>query len=220
MADEQIPRRQFLKGAGAAGTGKPVLFTSTGLVYGFEPNKDVTEDAVLPEISAQPVKAQAERIVLGAAGITPIVFRAGLIFGRSGSGLVTGLIRSAIDNGAATYIDDGSNSWVPIHVDDLAALYTSAIARPTAGIFNAVGEAPFTFRTLAEAIGKLTGTPAVSIPRSVAENNLGPAARVLTTSSRLVASKAREAFGWVPSNRSLLDDVRAGSYTSLLSAER
>jgi len=83
-----------------------------------------------------------------------------------------------------------------------------------------VGEAPFTFRTLAEAIGKLTGTPAVSIPRSVAENNLGPAARVLTTSSRLVASKAREAFGWVPSNRSLLDDVRAGSYTSLLSAER
>jgi len=208
------------KGAGAAGTGKPALFTSTGLVYGFEPNKDVTEDAALPEISAQPVKAQAERIVLDADAITPIVFRAGLIFGRGGSGLVTGLIRSALDNGAATYIDDGSNSWVPIHVDDLAALYTSAIARPTAGVFNAVGEVPFTFRALAEAIGKLTGTPAVSIPLAVAETTLGPATRVLTTSSRLVATKARETFGWAPSTRSLPDDVRAGSYASLLSAER
>lgn len=199
-------------GAGAAGTGKAVLYTSTGLVYGFEPDRDASEDAELPEVSAQPVKAQAERIVLDASGITPIVFRAGMVFGRGGSGLVTGLIRSAVDNGAATYIGDGDNTWVPIHVDDLADLYIRAIGRPSAGVFNAVGTVPFTFRALAEAIGALTGKPAVSIPLSVAEANLGAAVRVLTTSSRLVATKARETFGWSPSLRSLIDDVRDGSY--------
>ncbi|WP_336698374.1 NAD-dependent epimerase/dehydratase family protein [Curtobacterium sp. USHLN213] len=199
---------------GTTGTSpKPVVYTSTGLVYGFDP-MDVTEDAVLPEVSAQPVKAQAERIVLGAPGITGIAVRAGLVFGRGGTGLVTGLIDAAVANGAATYIGDGANAWYPVHVDDLADLYVRAIEHPVAGVVNAVGSVPFTFRELAEAIGTLTGTPSVSVPLEVAEAQMGPAVRTLTTSTHLLATKARATYGWDPSERSLVEDVRNGSYTA------
>ncbi|AOX65053.1 hypothetical protein BJK06_04095 [Curtobacterium sp. BH-2-1-1] len=199
---------------GTTGTSpKPVVYTSTGLVYGFDPT-DVTEDAVLPEVSAQPVKAQAERIVLGAPGITGIAVRAGLVFGRGGTGLVTGLIDAAVANGAATYIGDGANSWYPVHVDDLADLYVRAIEHPVAGVVNAVGSVPFTFRELAEAIGDLTGTPSVSVPLEVAEAQMGPAVRTLTTSTHLLATKARATYDWQPSERSLVEDVRNGSYTA------
>jgi nucleoside-diphosphate-sugar epimerase len=199
---------------GTSGTApKPVVYTSTGLVYGFDPT-DVTEDAVLPEVSAQPVKAQAERIVLGAPGITGIAVRAGLVFGRGGTGLVTGLIDAAVANGAATYIGDGANAWYPVHVDDLADLYVRAIEHPVAGVVNAVGSVPFTFRELAEAIGDLTGTPSVSVPLEVAEAQMGPAVRTLTTSTHLLATKARATYGWDPSERSLVEDVRNGSYTA------
>lgn len=195
----------------AGASSKPVIYTSTGLVYGFDPT-DVSEDAELPAVSAQPVKAQAERIVLTASA--GIVIRAGLIFGRGGSGLVTGLIAAAAANGAATYIGEGANSWYPIHVDDLADLYLRAIEHPIPGVFNAVGTVPFTFRELAEAIGELTGTPTASIPLEIAEAQLGPAVRTLTSSSRLVATKAREAYGWRPAERSLIEDVRSGSYAA------
>jgi nucleoside-diphosphate-sugar epimerase len=203
----------LVAGAGRSGTGKPVVYTSTGLVYGFDPDQDSTEDAVLPEVSAQPVKVAAERLVLDATGIDGMVFRAGLIFGRGGSGLITGLIGSARTNGVATYIGDGANSWLPVHVDDLAELYVAAIARSKPGVFNAVGNVRFTFQGLAEAIAELTGTQTASVPPEVAESAFGPAARILTTTSRLDSTKARATFGWVPSDLSLIEDVRAGSYS-------
>ncbi|MDP4334854.1 NAD-dependent epimerase/dehydratase family protein [Curtobacterium sp. A7_M15] len=209
--DELAAVRAVTEGAAGA-AAKPVVYTSTGLVYGFDP-VDVTEDAVLPEVSAQPVKAQAERIVLGTAGITGIAVRAGLVFGRGGTGLVTGLIEAAATNGVATYIGDGSNAWYPVHVDDLADLYVRAIEHPVAGVFNAVGSVPFTFRELAGAIGDLTGTPSVSVPLEAAEAQMGPGVRALTTSTHLLATKARSAYGWRPSDRSLVEDVRHGSYT-------
>src|SRR6478752_1848134 len=51
----------LVEGAGASGSDKPVLYTSTGLVYGIDPGQPRDEDARLPERSAQPVKSQAER---------------------------------------------------------------------------------------------------------------------------------------------------------------
>ncbi|GAA4177124.1 NAD-dependent epimerase/dehydratase family protein [Gryllotalpicola koreensis] len=202
----------LVEGAGATDAGKPVIYTSTGLVYGFGSGRDTTEDAELPEVSAQPVKAQAERIVREASGITPIVMRAGLVYGRGGSGLITGLISSAAQTGAAAYIEDGANTWSPVHVDDLSALYLAALAHPAAGVYNAVGEQPFSFRELAEAIAALTGAQPLSIPFETAEQQFGPFAQVLRTTSTLRADKARAAFGWAPTGISLLDDVRAGSY--------
>ena len=212
MVIELAAVRALVAGAASGASPKPFVFTSTGLVYGFDEGQDTSEDAVLPHISAQPVKVAAERIVLEEADVTGIVIRAGLVFGRGGTSLVTGLIQAARHSGTSIYIGDGENAWLPVHVDDLADLYVAVLKQPVAGVFNAVGSVPFTFRALAEAIGDLTGKPVASVALEVAEQGFGPAARLLTTTSRLSASKAKETFGWSPAPRSLLDDVRSGSY--------
>jgi nucleoside-diphosphate-sugar epimerase len=208
----------IVAGASAAGTGKPVIYTSTGLVYGPDAI-ETDEDAVLPEVSAQPVKVAAERIVLGTPGITGISIRAGLIFGRGGTVLLTSLIGAARAHGVATYIDDGANAWLPVHVDDLADLYVRALEHPKAGAYNAVGDVPFTFKELAEAIGELTDAAVVSIPFSVAEQSMGAGAKTLTSTSSLSAAKARATFGWTPGPISLTEDVRSGSYATSVRSE-
>lgn len=200
--------------AGARDGGKTVVYTSTGLVYGFDPAQDRDEDARLPERSAQPVKADAERVVRSAPGITGVVVRAGLVHGRGGSALLSSLIGAAATTGAATYVGAGDNVWVPVHVDDLADLYLRALERPVAGVFNAVGPHPFTFRDLAEAIADLTGASAVSLPLDVAVEQLGPAAYLLASSGDMPNVRARSTFDWEPAGPPLLDDVRAGSYRS------
>ena len=202
----------LVAGAGASGIDKPVLYTSTGLVYGIDPGQPRDEDARLPERSAQPVKGQAERVVLSTAGITPIVIRAALVHGRAGSGLVTGLIGAAATTGAAAYVDDGAQPWDAIHVDDLANLYVAALERPTPGVFNAKGEHRFTMRELAEAISAITGAQAVSLPRESATDVLGPLAFILGAPGTLAGDKARKTFDWAPVGGSILDDIRTGSY--------
>ncbi|GAA2511209.1 NAD-dependent epimerase/dehydratase family protein [Winogradskya humida] len=191
----------------AGGSGKPVVYTSTGIVYGFDP-LDTSEDATLPEVSAQPVKAAAERIILDAETITGIVIRASLIFGRGDTKLITGLIHAARSNGVAAHIGDGTNTWYPVHIDDLTDLYLRAITQPAKGAFNAAGDVPFSFKELAELIGELTGTPVAAVPLAVAEQNNAQGARLMTTSSRLPTTKARTTYGWKPTAHSLLDEVR------------
>lgn len=212
QATELAAVSALVAGAGVRGVGTPVVYTSTALVYGFGPEPDTSEDATLPAVSAQPVKAAAERLVLAAPGVTGVVLRPGLVHGRGGSGLVTGLVGGAAAAGVAAYVGAGDNAWSAVHVDDLAALYVAAVERPVAGVFNVAGPEPFTFRALAEAIGELTGTAAVSVPPAVAEERMGPLARVVATTSVLSADRARAAFGWAPTGPGLLDDVRAGSY--------
>lgn len=214
VATELAAVAALLDGAGRAGRNAPFLYTSTGLVYGFDPAQDRSEDAELPEASAQPVKVAAERLVLDAPGVTPIVIRAGLVYGRGGSGLVTGLLDAARAQGVATYIGDGANNWTPVHVDDLADLFLAAVERPAAGVYNAVGDVPFTFGALAEAIAANTGATPTSITAEAAVAAMGPAAQVLATSAETAATKAKRVFGWAPSRVSLLDDVRSGSYAA------
>lgn len=197
---------------GWAGTGKPVLYTSTALVYGTNPDQDRHEDAHLPRRSAQPVKVEAEGVLLATEGITPVVMRVALVHGRGGSGLVTGLIARASATGTAAYVADGAQVWDAIDVDDLAELYLAALAQPRAGIYNAKGSHPFTLRELAEAISEVTGAQPLSLPRASAGETLGPLALVLGAPGTLAGQKARSTFGWVPVGGSLLDDVRTGSY--------
>jgi len=190
----------------------PVVYTSTALVYGLSPVADTREDAVLPAVSAQPVKARAERIVIDAEASTGIVIRPGLVYGRGGSGLITGLIAAAATRGTAMYIGDGSNAWSTVHVDDLAALYVAVLEHPAAGIYNAAGDNTFTFREFAEATARLTGADISSVPLEAAEQSLGVQAHVLSTTSLLSSEKARATFEWTPTHRSFAEELATGGY--------
>lgn len=206
---EVIAVEALIRGAGKAGSTKPFLYTSTNLVYGFDPDQSRDEDAELPESGPVPAKIAGERLVREAGGI---VIRAGLIYGRGGSMLPTSLIDAAARSGAATYIGAGDNEWTPVHVDDLARLYLTALTRPVAGVYNATGTQRFTFRELAEAIADLTGATATSITAEQADAAMGPMAALLRSSARISSRKAQETFGWSAGGPSLPDDIRSGSY--------
>ncbi|GIE33831.1 hypothetical protein Ait01nite_068760 [Actinoplanes italicus] len=212
IAAEAAAMEALTRGAGKAGTGKPFLYTSTNLVYGLDPAHSRDEEAELPEPGLQPFKLVGERLAREAAGLNSVIIRAGLVYGRGGSLLLTSLIDAATGSGAATYIDAGDNSWTPVHVDDLARLYLAALERPVAGTYNAAGPHEFTFRELAEAIAELTGTTATSITAEQAEIAMGPMAALLRSSARINSHKARDTFGWSTSGPALPDDVRSGSY--------
>ncbi|GAB3276433.1 NAD-dependent epimerase/dehydratase family protein [Kineosporia babensis] len=200
------------RGAGKAGTGKPFIYTSTNLIYGLEPGNSHDEDAKLPEPGLLPAKLIGEHLVREATGLTGIIIRPSLVYGRGGSMLPTTLIGAATQSGTATYIGAGDNQWTPVHVDDLARLYLTALERPQAGTYNAAGTQPFTFRALAEAIADLTGTAATAITAEQAEAAMGPMAALLQSSAHTSSQKARSTFGWSTSGPALLDDVRSGSY--------
>ncbi len=110
--------------------GRPLVYTSTGLVYPDTTGEPVTKGTPIdPESSPQPWKVLGERQALQAEDAT--VIRAALVYGRGGSGLLEGMFASARQNGVTAYVEDGANEWSSVHVDDLAALYTAAVADPS-----------------------------------------------------------------------------------------
>ena len=150
-----------------------------------------------------------------AAGLNGMIIRAGLIYGRGGTMLLTSLIGAATRSGTAIHIGAGDNEWTPVHVDDLARLYLKALERPAAGTYNAAGPRQFTFRELAEAIADLTGTTATSITAEQAESEMGPMAALLQSSARITSQKAQNTFGWNTGGAALPNDVRSGSYRAI-----
>lgn len=211
-ATELVAVGALASGAGESGSGKPVLYTSTALVYGVDPDQDRHEDAQLPERSAQPVKAQAEQTLLAAPGIIPMVMRVALVHGRAGSGLLTALISHSVTTATTAYIDDGAQVWDAIDVDDLADLYVAALTQPRAGVYNAKGAHSFTQRELVEAISAVTHAQPVSLSAENAASALGPLGLILGAPGTLAGDKARRTFPWTPLRGSILDDIRYGSY--------
>lgn len=193
--------------------GRPLIYTSTGLVYPDGRGKPVTEDAPTePDASSpQPWKALGERQALEAG--TATVIRAGLVHGRGGSGLLEGMFASARQNGVTAYIEDGANEWSSVHVDDLAALYAAAVAGARGRtVVNAASRTTTAMRAIAEAVAEKAGAKAVSLTREQGRELLGPFADVLTRSTPLDPSRAESLFGWRATGPSLLEDIRSGSY--------
>jgi nucleoside-diphosphate-sugar epimerase len=192
--------------------GKPLVYTSTGLVYPDTAGKPVTEDTPTdPDTSPQPWKVLGERQALRAENAT--VIRAALVYGRGGSGLLEGMFASARQNGVTAYVEDGANAWSSVHVDDLAALYTAAAAHPSGRtIVNAATRTTTPMRDIATAVAETAGAKAISLTRAEARDLLGPFADVLTRSAPLDPARAETRYDWHPTGPSLVDDIRTGSY--------
>ena len=198
--------------------GGAFVYTSTGLVYPDTRAVTVDEDLpVAPETSPQPYKVLGERQVLDAGHVAGTVIRAALVYGRGGSGLLSGLIAGGRQSGTVPYVGDGANEWSSVHVDDLAALYVAALERRTrrddaGAVVNAASAERTPMRRIVEAVAELTGAQAVSLTLEQAVAAMGPLAGVLTRSSPLDSSRARRLFGWNPVGPGLLADLTTGSY--------
>lgn len=196
--------------------GAAFLYTSTGLVYPDTQGVTVDEEHPVDPGSSQPFKIHGERQVLDARHVAGTVIRAGLVYGRGGSGLLQGMLAAARQQGMVAYIGDGANEWSSVHVDDLAALYASVLARRSPGtVVNAAATERTPMRAIVEAVAATAGARAVSVTLEQAVEMMGPAAAVLTRSAPLDSGKARRLFGWHPTSPSLLDDLTSGSYARI-----
>jgi nucleoside-diphosphate-sugar epimerase len=198
------------------GTGKPFIYTSGIWVLGNTGKTPADESAPLNPIALVAWRPAVEGMVLESAkqGVRAIVIRPAIVFGRGG-GIPADLVKSARETGAARYVGDGLNRWPTVHVHDLADLFTRALDRAAPGtLLHAVDDTAFRVKEIAEAASDAAsaGGRTGSWPLEEARKSLGPYADALVLDQWISAGKAKRTLGWNPREKSVLEDLRHGSY--------
>lgn len=203
------------------GTDKAFVYTSGARIYGDTHGTAVNEDAPLDPPGSLRTRVEVEQEVLAAVarGIRTAVIRPTLTHGRAGSAAMTFLINDLQRNRVARYVDEGTNAWSFVHVDDLADLFALIITRAPAGsLWNGASGEPVALKALAEAMGTSVGAPAASLPYKDAQTAWGEMAAFLRTDMRVDGSKAVNALGWRPHRADVVEEVTSGTYLPLLRA--
>ncbi|MBC7566008.1 MAG: TIGR01777 family protein [Pedobacter sp.] len=119
-----------------------------------------------------------------------VKFRTGFVLGKSGSGLTSLARPIRLFAGAAL---GTGKQWVPwIHVDDIAAMYMSAIDDDSyEGAYNGCAPNPVTNEMLTKAVAKKLNRPVwpINVPEKVLEMILGKMSIIVTSSTNLSAQK-------------------------------
>jgi len=112
-------------------------------------------------------------------------------------------------------VGTGENRWPVVHVEDLADLYVRALNCPPATLLFAADATSFRVREIAEAASRGAGRDGrtEAWPLEDARRTLGAYADALVLDQLISSDKARTTLGWRPRSPSVLDDLRAGSYT-------
>jgi uncharacterized protein (TIGR01777 family) len=142
-------------------------------------------------------------------GVRVVLPRIGVVLGAEGGALAAMLPVFRLGLGATLGHGDQHFAW--IHIDDLLALFVTAIEDPTyRGCINAVAPVAPTNREFTRILGAAVGRPAPwRIPRWVLRLGLGEATQVLTASHRVEPRRAFEnGFRFrFPELREALDDL-------------
>jgi nucleoside-diphosphate-sugar epimerase len=206
--------------AGLSGSGKPLVHTSgTSIIadraLGEPSDRIFHEDTPIDPLPERVERVAVDRLVLGAAGIRPVVLCNSMIYGNAigtpaRSVQVPVLAEQARASGIARYIGRGLNRWSNVHLADVADLYVLAIARASAGSFIYVENGEEALGEIALAIAVRLGLPpAQSWPPEAAFEAWGKekATFSLGSNSRVRGKAARE-LGWAPKHRSITDWIK------------
>ena len=152
--------------------------------------------------SALDAEAQAQRFAR--AGCTGVIVRFGLFYGPADP--ITQQLLDAVRRGWYPLFGrpDGWSSW--ISHDDAAAAVVAALDAP-AGIYNVVDDQPLRRREIADGIARLLGArPPRFLPRWATPLG-GAVGATLARSLRISNRKLREATGWAPRDRTVLEGL-------------
>lgn len=196
------------------GSGKPFIYTSGLWVLGDTGGGVADEDAPVRPAAIVAWRGNLERAVIdaGKRGIRSVVLRPGVVYGRGG-GTPGTFVSAARRKAVVRYVGDGRQRWPFVHVDDLADLYVLALDAPAGTVLNAVSGPSLPVREVAEAAAEANGARAEAWPLDDARAVLGVYADALALDQQVSAERARS-LGWTPSRPSMLDELRAGSYTA------
>jgi nucleoside-diphosphate-sugar epimerase len=197
-----------------AGSGKPHIQISGLWVYGD--NATITEDSPFHAPPMVTWKEPIERRLLSAPGLRAIVPVSGSAYGDGGGGIPGVLLGSPRDDaGNLIMIGQGQQHWVTVHVADLADFFRRVLEQDSAHGYYVIGNglSP-TVADLTEAAAVAVGAPgAVAGSDAEARSRLGDYfAEVLLLDQVSLATRARDSLGWEPSHRSLIEELRTGSY--------
>ncbi len=206
-----------------AGTNKPFIQTSGGLVVGDPTPGEYSATVYSEEMEFTPPpwmtpRVETEKATLAGAaqGVRTIVIRPPHIYGRNGSFAIPILIESARKYGTSAYIGKGENIWSMVHIDDLADLYVLALEQAPAGSLFNCSSSEVTMKQVTESISRLFGwdgrTESWTVEEAQKRWNAGITA-TLASSERSTGEKAKKLLGWNPQAPSLADEIEHGSYS-------
>ncbi len=194
-------------GEALAGSGRPFLGTAGVLVDNPVPGRPLDEDDPKPPSGFPRVSEEATLEMVG-KGVRGIVMRLSQIHDTHRQGLVSFLIRIALEKKVSAYVGDGSNRWAAAHVSDTARLYRLALEKGEAGSkWHAVGEQGVSARDIAEALGHRLKLPVVSISPEEAAAHFGFLSHFMLRDSPTSNTKTRERLGWEPVGPGLIEDL-------------
>lgn len=205
------------------GSGKPFVVTSDTGVLGDTGLAIADETYLTTRYSILARRANLEREVRQAVRhqIRSVVLRLPIyVYGREGGlSLIPMQMQAACEMGVAQYIGTGSQKISAIHVEDLADLYVLALEKaPGGSLFHTAVESGITAKKIAEAIAEITRSETESICFEEAVFNWGETlATFLSINNQSSSQQAVRQLGWQPDlRRSLLQDIKFGSYSALL----
>ncbi len=136
------------------------------------------------------------------------------VHGAGDHGFVAVLVAAARAQGRSGYVGDGATGWSAVHRSDAARMVRLGLEQAPAGsLLHAVAEVSVPSRTIAEAIGRGVGVPAVSVAPEEAGAAFGSFIGVffgMDMSS--TSTRTQELLGWTPTGPTLLEDLESGSY--------
>lgn len=191
----------MIEAARAGGRCRALLYTSGMSVYGDHGENWIDETTPAAPSAIGAYKLLGERHVLEAhrAGVPALVFRPGLVYGLTG--VFVDHFLAPASRGRLSYVGSGANYHPTIHIEDLAAAYSLALARPPVGsVLNIVDDDPLPMRVLGEVLleafggGRTRSAPAWLVGIFAGK----PLARMLTESYRARNARARDTLGWAP----------------------
>lgn len=135
------------------------------------------------------------------------------VHGDGDHGFVPMLVKLAREKGAAAYIGDGGNRWAAAHRLDAARLFRLALERGAAGgRWHAVGDEGIPCREIAAVIARRLGVPLVAVSPEQAPAHFGWMAAFAGLEMAASCARTREALGWAPRERGLIEDLERGLY--------
>lgn len=201
--------RALLEAARAAGVRR-FVFISSIKVHGETPSGIIDERTPLAaEAPYAATKAEAERLVLAAEDLHPVVLRLCPVYGRGDKGNVRTMVR-AIQRRRFFVPGDGSTRKSLVHVSTVAAVVAAAATSPIGGVFVVADRHAPSIRELADAIARALGRRRpFAMPRGV-----------LRRTAALVGGLASLARVRTPISASLIDKAMTSSVCDPSRVER
>jgi nucleoside-diphosphate-sugar epimerase len=186
------------------------IYTSGCWVHGDTGKKISDETSPLHPLNISKWRRPHEEKVLREKPphVKTVVLRPACVYG--GSGGLTALWFEAAQKGAIPTIDNGSNHWVMVHVEDLAAAYVAAAEKEQDGlILDITDGSHLTVREMVESVAAAAGIPGKisSISRELAQEYFGELAEGLAVDQWLDSKRAERLLNWRPKHLNFCADA-------------